>query len=397
MRGRELLAEARRLRGKLVAWRRHLHMYPEPSMEEHETAAFVVERLREIGVARVSAGVGGTGVLGLVRGRGSKTVALRADIDALELVEENEVEYRSRRPGLMHGCGHDAHVACLLGAAAILNARRERLRGNVKLIFQPGEEGAGGAARMIEEGALERPRVAAIAALHVDPDTPAGWVAVRRGFDTAQVDDVTLTVRGKTAHVAGPHEGADAIAIASQVLIAIQQFVPRRTNPMDRKLIGFGTIEGGTRRNVLADRVTLEGTIRTIEPEGRKAIVNFLKGDLRRLTRALGGRLELKIEEGYPPLVSDDRVVEVVEAAARAVLGQGRVKELERPGLGGEDFSYFALAGAPAAMMRLGTRDEKRGFTAPGHNSRFDLDDGRALPIGAAMLAATAMGMLERF
>jgi amidohydrolase len=394
----EILSHARQLRRKLVAWRRHLHMNPEPSMEEHETAAFVVERLREIGVAKVTPGVGKTGVVGLIRGRRPKTVGLRADMDALELVEENDVPYRSRRPGLMHGCGHDAHVACLLGAAAILHEMSGKLPGGVKLIFQPGEEGLGGARVRIGDGVLVRPRMRAIAALHVATDTEAGKIGIRRGYDTAQTEDVRLVIQGKTAHAARPDQGVDSIAVASQALIAIQQFVARHTNSVDRKLVTFGMIRGGTRANVLADKVELIGTIRTLEPEGRTAISDFLKRDLRKLVGAMGARLRVKIEkDGYPPSLNDDDVVDIVEDAAAEMLGAGNVVEIPKPNLGGEDFAYFGLAGIPAAMFRLGILDEKKGFASPGHSSTFDMDDRRVLPIGAAMLAATAVKMLEEF
>ena len=395
---KQMLSEARRLGPKLVAWRRHMHMNPEPSMEEHETAAFVAERLREIGVERVQTGVGKTGVVGLIRGRRPKAVGLRADMDALELREENDVPYRSQRPGLMHACGHDAHVACLLGAAALLQGMRERLPGGVKLIFQPGEEGSGGARYMIEDGVLERPKMRAIAALHVATDTEAGKIGVRRGYDTAQTEDVRVTIQGKTAHAARPDQGVDSIAVASQALIAIQQFVARHTNSVDRKLVTFGIIRGGTRANVLADRVELIGTIRSLEPEGRAAITQFLTRDLRKLVGAMGARLRVKIEtDGYPPSLNDDKVVDVVEGTGTEMLGAENVVEIPKPNLGGEDFAYFGLAGIPAAMFRLGIRDEKKGFASPGHSSTFDLDDRRVLPIGAAMLAATAVRMLEEF
>ena len=394
----QILAEARELGPKIVSWRRHLHMHPESSMQEHETAAYVVERLREIGVEQVREGVGQTGVVALVRGRGRKTVGLRADMDALELEEANRVPYRSKRQGLMHACGHDAHVACLLGAAAILKKRSARLPGGVKLIFQPGEEGTGGARFMIEDGVLERPKMNAIAALHVDTQVESGKIGVRRGFDTAQTEDVRLVVKGKAAHAARPDQGVDAIAVASQALIAIQQFVARHTDSVDRKLVTFGMIRGGTRVNVLAEEVELIGTIRTLEPEGRQAIHRFLKTDLRKLVGAMGARLEVKFDKnGYPPLVNDDEVVDVVSEVAEGMLGAKNLVEVPKPCLGGEDFSYFALGGVPAAMFRLGIRDEKKGFTSAGHSSTFDMDDKRVLPVGAAMMAAAAIGMLESF
>ncbi len=248
---------------------------------------------------------------------------------------------------------------------------------------------------MIADGVLARPKVSAIAALHVDTETASGKVGIRRGYDTAQVDDVTLTVRGKTSHVARPDLGVDAISAACQAFLAIQQFVARHTNPLDRRLIGFGIIRGGTRMNILADEVSLEGTIRSLEPESRQAILRFLRGDLRKVVAAVGASLRVKIEESYPPLVNNDGVVDVIAGAAREMLGEDGLTEIPRPGLGGEDFSYFALAGVPAAMFRIGIRDEKKGFVAPGHNAQFDFDDRRVLPIGAAMLTLTAVRLLE--
>jgi len=398
-RATEFLARGKTLAPKLSAWRRHLHMHPEPSMGEHETAAFVVERLREMGIDEVRSGVGRTGVVALVRGKGrGKAVGLRADMDALDMEEANDVPYRSRRPGLMHACGHDGHVAALLGAAAILHEARSQLPGSVKLIFQPGEEGAGGARYMIEDGVLERPKLRAISALHVATDVDSGKIGLRRGYDTAQTEDVRLLVRGRAAHAARPDQGVDSIAVASQALIAIQQFIARHTNSVDRKLVTFGIIRGGTRSNVLAESVEIIGTIRSLEPEGREAVLKFLKRDLRKLVGAMGARLSVTIDkDGYPRSMNDDRVVDVVAEAATEIVGPTGVVEVPKPNLGGEDFAYFGLAGVPAAMFRLGIRDEKKGFTSPGHSSTFDFDDRRVLSIGAAMLAATAALMLERF
>jgi len=385
-----------RLRDDLVSWRRHFHMYPEPSMQEYETAGYVAERLREIGITQVRTGVGETGVVALVRGgrKRGKTVALRADMDALEMTEETGAEYASCRPGMMHACGHDAHTACLLGAAAILHDMRDRLPGNVKLIFQPGEEGAGGALRMIKDGVLEGPKVQAIAALHLFGDLPAGHLGVNAGYMLAQTDDVVLTILGRSAHAARPHQGVDSIAVAAQVLLAVQQFVARHTDPIDRRLVTFGMIEGGTRTNILASQVTVRGTIRTLEPGSREAILRFLKRDLHKLVEAMGARLEVEHHEGYPPLYNDEGVAEAIAAAGTEVPGPGRIWRDLPPSLGGEDFAYFVQAGVPGAMARLGTRDEDKGFTSALHQSTFDFDDCAVLPVGAAVLAATAVKLL---
>ncbi len=380
---------------EITAWRRHLHMHPEPSMQEHATAAFVVEHLREMGIEDIRTGVGETGVVALIRGRGKKTVGLRADMDALEMPEKNAVTYRSRRPGMMHACGHDGHTAALLGAAALLHGLRDRLPGQVKLIFQPGEEGAGGAVKMIRDGVLENPSLSALAALHVGMDYPAGTISVAAGAFTAQVDDIDIVISGRTAHAARPDQGVDAIAIAGQVLVALQQFVARSTNPLTPKVISIGLVQGGTRRNVAADQVTLIGTVRTLQAETREKVLTFLSRDLRKFVEALGGRVKVNVDRNYPPLVNDAHVAAVIEAAGADIVGKDRVLGRGGPILGGEDFAYFGEAGVPVAMFELGIRDEAKGFTAPGHNSRFDFDDARVLPLGAALLADTAFRMLE--
>ena len=386
---------AHELAPKLSQWRRHLHMHPESSMQEHDTAAYVVAQLQALGVEDIKTGVGETGVVALIRGQGKRIVALRADMDALELTEQNDVPYRSQRPGLMHACGHDGHVAGLLGVAAMLQQLRDQMPGSVKLIFQPGEEGAGGAAKMIADGVLERPKVAGIAALHVDTETPSGTVSVQRGILCAQVDEVYMSILGKSAHAARPDEGVDAIAVTSQALIAMQQFIARHTNAVDRKLLTIGVIHGGTRHNILADEVQLVGTIRTLEPEGRAKILRFLTQDLRKLVGAMGARVKLRIDESYPPVVNDDRVVDLCEAAGADIVGKAKVLHRAQPVLGGEDFAYFGQAGIPAAMFELGIRDEKKGFISPGHSTTFDFDDRRVLPLGAAMLCDVAWRMLE--
>ncbi len=392
-----MMEHATAMAAELVAWRRHLHMHPEPSMEEHETAAFVVERLREIGVEEIREGVGETGVVAMIRGQGDRAVGLRADMDALEMPEESDAEYASRVDGMMHACGHDGHTACLLGVASILHEMGDSLPGAVKLIFQPGEEGAAGARRMIQDGCLEDPEIEAIVAQHVQPDIASGTVGLTRGFVTAQSDSIDLTFIGETAHAARPHQGTDAISLASQALSAIQQFLARSTNPLDRKVVTFGTIEGGTRRNVLADRVSVSGTLRTYEEETREAVIDFIGNRLRSMVSALNGRLEVSISEGYPPLWNEDWVLDRAGEAAREVVGDDRVEEVKYPSMGAEDFAFFQHDGhVPAAMLRLGTRDEQKGFIWPVHNTRFDFDDEVVLPAGAAVLANTAVKLLER-
>lgn len=388
---------AEELTDDLIAWRRHLHMHPEPSMQEHQTAAFVAGRLREIGIDEIHEGIGETGVVAILRGQGERCVALRADMDALELTEQTGAQYASRNEGVMHACGHDGHTACLLGAAAILHGMGADLPGVVKLIFQPGEEGAGGALRMIEDGVLEDPVPEAIVAQHVQPDIEQGHIGLTRGFVTAQSDSVDLAILGDASHAARPHQGADAISLTAQAIAAIQQFVARCTDPIHRKVVTFGTIAGGTRRNILADRVELVGTVRTYEPATREAIIDFLGNRLRTIVAELGGRLEVGIGEGYPPLWNEDWVLDCAGQAACEVLGSERLAETPYPSMGSEDFAFFQHVGhLPAAMLRLGTRDEQSGFLHAVHTTRFDFNDAVVLPAGAAVYAASAVKLLQR-
>lgn len=388
-----IYASALEIAEDLVRWRRHLHENPEPSMQEHETARYVADILDEKGIP-FETGIGETGVVGLIGTGDGPTVALRADMDALEITEANDVPYASQRPGMMHACGHDAHTASLLGAATIL-ADME-LPGSVKLIFQPGEEGYAGARKMIRDGCLTDPDIKAIAGLHVTNEVVSGQVGIRRGFWTAQSDNIDMTIHGQSAHASRPDQGTDAISLAAGAQTAIQQFIARHTSAVDRKLLTFGTIEGGTRRNILADRVTLEGTIRSLEPRGRQAILDFLKDRLPAIVGAMGGEVKVTLHEGYPPLVNDDGVVDAIEDAALELFGAESVEQVPQPVLGAEDFAYYATEGGiPAAMCRLGVYDEEKGFTGGLHSTTFDLDDARVLPIGAALLAGTAVMMLQ--
>jgi amidohydrolase len=394
--GPQVMKRALELTEKLVEWRRHIHRNPEPSMEEHETAAYVVDQLAELGLNEVKTGVGQTGVTCMVRGaKGRRTVGLRADMDALEIEERTGATYASQKPGLMHACGHDAHSTCLLGAGAILASMPERVPGNVKLVFQPGEEGAAGALKMINDGCLTAPEVTAIAGLHVSPDVPGACIATTHGFMTAQTDNIDMTIRGSAAHAARPDSGIDAIAIAAQAITTIQQFIGRHTNALDRKLVTFGTIHGGTRANILADEVKLVGTMRTVEPAGREALLKFLNKDLRKIVGAMGGKLSINVAEGYPPLINDHGVVDSIETAVEATIGKERLVSFPTPVLGGEDFAYFSTVGRiPTGNCRLGTRDEEKGFTHELHTNKFDFDDVECLPVGAACLAMTAITML---
>jgi amidohydrolase len=379
-----ILDKALALGQRLTAIRRAIHRHPELGFQEFETSALVAENLAELGI-RVDTEVGGTGVVGYL-GEGSPVIALRADMDALPIQEESDVPYASQVPGVMHACGHDAHVACLLGAAALLSGAN--LPGQVRFLFQPSEEGKdaegkSGAQRLIEDGAMEG--VGAVVGLHVYTNAPLGTIEISPGPLMAAVDDFDLLVLGQSAHGADPYKGVDAIVLAAQVLTAIQTIVARRIPATKTGVITVGTISGGIRRNILADCVRLEGTVRSFDPEVRET----LRTELERacgLARSLGGDCELAITSHGPPVINHSTLAELAQQVGSELLGSYGIRPAE-PEMGGEDFA-FLLQHAPGAYFRLGVATPGQPLRRA-HSPNFDLDE-RALPIGAAILAETA-------
>ncbi len=392
----ELLQQARTLHEQIRSWRRRIHRYPELGFTETRTAGLINATLFDMGI-ETETEVAKTGVVGTIRGGEGPVVGLRADIDALPITEQNGTEFDSIRPGIMHACGHDAHTAMLLGAAKILKglADQGRLPGTVRLLFQPSEEGQdeegkSGGMRMIEEGALEG--LEAVFGLHVDTSLDAGTVATRPGPMMASADTFTIVLEGQAAHAARPHQGIDTIALAAQVIQAVHQVVSRRLNPVEEGVITIGTIQGGTKENILAERVTMTGTLRSFTPENDQ----LLQEELRRACRigeTLGGRFDLQIHTGYPPVINDPQATQVLVSALNDLLGEPHV--LEAPKLmAGEDFSFMARE-VPACFLRFGVHNpawEQRYFV---HTPTFRLDE-EALPIGTASLVATAIAWMMR-
>ena len=387
-----MLKRAQRLSETLVALRRAVHRHPELGFQELRTAGLIADRLAELDIS-VRSGVAKTGVVGDLAARGSAgpCIALRADMDALPIQEESEASYASEVPGVMHACGHDVHVACLLGAAQLLAeaAAEGRLRGRVRFLFQPAEEmqddeGLSGAMRMVNEGMMEG--VDAVVGLHVWADVPVGTIGIREGVTTAYPDKFVLVVKGQEAHGAYPQEGVDAISLAAQVIQALQTVVSRRLDPTRGKVLTVGTIEGGSAQNVLAGEVTMTGTIRTFEPETRETLMSEMEQACG-VARALGGDFELTVIPGYIPIINDAGLTALVRQVCVDLLGRENVQDQPLE-MGGEDFSYFARE-APGCFFWLGG-----GF--PGepkrihHHPRFDVDE-RCLPLGAALLAETAI------
>ncbi|MHB1132601.1 MAG: M20 metallopeptidase family protein [Chloroflexota bacterium] len=385
-----MLERAQSLHSTLSNFRRAIHRQPELGFAETATAALAAEHLRGLGM-RVRTGVAKTGVIGYL-GEGRPVVMLRADMDALQLTELNEVSYASQVPGMMHACGHDAHVACLLGAATLLAA--DPPPGQVRFLFQPSEEGSDadgkhGGQRVMEEGHVDD--LDAVFGLHSEPRLPTGQIAVRSGTLTFASDTFRGAVLGRLSHGARPHEGLDAIALAAQVVTGLNQIVSRRVAPLDSAVVTVGMISGGTRPNIVAGRVELAGTLRSAQEETRQRVFTEVERAFR-LAEVLGGGYELDIEYGCPAVVNDEALATLVRDVGENLLGHDNVRPGD-PVQASEDFS-FLISKAPGCFFRLGV-----GF--PGeeprviHSATFDVNEA-ALPIGAAMLAGVARAFLER-
>lgn len=390
----EILGKAEGIRDWMVEIRRDLHMYPELSTEEYRTGEKIVDHLENLGI-EYQTGIAGTGIVGIIRGKKTgKTVALRADMDALPIQDKKEVAYRSRLAGKMHACGHDAHVAILLGASRILKGMEDDLEGNVKLFFQPAEETVGGARPMVEAGVMEDPKVDAVFGLHVSVELNVGEIGIKYGQMNAYSDNIRVLVHGKSSHGAYPQDGIDAILIASQIVTALQSVVSRNVDPRNSAVISFGTIKGGSQDNIIADRVELTGTIRSLDPSTRKLVIKQIEAIVGQIARAMGGRAQCIIGEGYTAIINTDSIVDIVKNNGENILGRDRVIVLEDKSLGVEDFAYFAEA-APAAFYRLGCRNEEKGIVHDAHYCLFDIDED-ALVYGAALQAKNALSVLQK-
>ena len=388
-----MLHRARALQDEMVAVRRDLHRHPELSFQEHRTAGLVAERLEGLGLD-VRTGVGITGVVGEIRTGDGPTIALRADMDALPIQEEPDHEFGSTVAGVMHACGHDAHTSGLLGTARILAeaaTAHELPPGTVRFLFQPSEEtvdaeGKSGATRMIEDGAMVD--VDAVVGLHVGAHLPLGLVCVAPGTVMAGGEEIEVRIRGHAAHAARPHEGIDALLLASQGLLASQQAVSRRIAPSDAGVVTFGRIEGGTAPNIIADHVLLRGTLRYFREEVRDRLRDAVRSAFA-TADALGGSARVTFRPGYPPVVNDPAVTEAVRRAAGSVVGADCVLQADRI-LEAEDFGILARE-APGAFFWLGAAlPEARQH----HHPRFDIDES-ALSLGAATLAASVVELLR--
>ncbi len=379
---------------EIQAIRHHIHSHPELSFQEHQTAAFVIRKLEEYGIPYQS-GIAGTGIVGLIEGKnpGKRCVALRSELDALPILEANDVPYRSQHDGVMHACGHDAHTSCLLGAARILNELKDQWEGTVKLIFQPGEEKhPGGASLMIAAGVLESPRPDAIIALHVYPNMPGGTVGFRSGQYMASTDEIYIAIEGKGGHAALPHTTVDPVAIAAQVIINLQQIVSRKANPIIPTVLSFGRISGGHVNNVIPDRVEVDGTFRTMDEQWRRQAHQWIHEIVHHTCAAYGAKGTIDIPKGYPSLFNDPALTGQAEGWARIFLGEDHVKQLDLR-MTADDFAFYSQQ-IPGCFFRLGTNRNNEGFTASVHNAHFDIDES-ALKTGVGLMAWLAVQALS--
>ncbi|HSG68635.1 MAG TPA: M20 family metallopeptidase, partial [Bacteroidales bacterium] len=367
---------------------------PELAFKEYNTAEFIAGKLEDYGIP-FTKGIAKTGIVALIEGRNpaSRIVALRADMDALPIREQNENDYCSLNDGIMHACGHDAHMACLLGAAKILNQLKDDFTGTVKLIFQPSEESyPGGAIVMIEEGVLNNPAPAVIFGQHVFPELEAGFVGMRPGKYMASTDEVFITVRGKGGHAAIPDKVVDPVLIASHIVIALQQIVSRKASPVMPTVLSFGKIFCEGKTNVIPDEVTLEGIIRTFDEDWREEIKRQVKNIACGLAVSMGGSCDIFIDKGYPAVVNDEELTGRAWEYAVEYLGEEKVKNLEMR-MTAEDFSYFAQQ-IPGCFFRLGTRNEEKEITSNLHSSTFDIDES-SLETGMGIMAWFAVSELN--
>lgn len=376
------LERAEELRDYLFAARRRIHQEPELSFQEEKTAAFVAAELRAAGY-EVQEGIGGYGVRAMLRGgRPGRTIALRADMDALPIEEDNDLPFRSRHPGVMHACGHDAHTAMLLTAARAMRPRAASLAGNVVFLFQPAEElPPGGAQAMIAAGALDDPPVDAIFGLHQGVAFDVGRMAIVSGPRSASSDSFHITILGRGGHAAMPHRTVDPIAVTGLLISALQQIISRQITPMQPAVLTIGSVHGGTKENVIPDEVTLAGTVRTFDPAVRKDIPRRIDAIVKGITEAHGAKYKLDYSFGYPVLINDPEMAVLARSAAERVFGAGNVVSSE-PAMAAEDFSYYLLR-APGAFCSLGVGTPGSGERPSSHSPRFRLDED-GLPYGVA-------------
>jgi amidohydrolase len=389
------LIKANEIKDELIDLRRDFHRNPELGFELYRTSQKVREFLEREGIDYKV--VAETGIVATIKGEGvgerAKTIAIRGDMDALPLCDKKNTLYSSKNIGKMHACGHDAHTTMVLGAAKILNSLKNQLNGNVKLLFEPAEETVGGARLMIEEGALENPKVDAVIGCHVDEGLPVGTIGIKSGVVYAASNPFKITIYGKGAHGASPHKAVDPIVIGSNVILALQTLVSREVNPTSPAVVTIGTFNGGTAQNIIPEEVTITGIIRTMKLEDREYFKSRLKEIVQGIVATFRGTCEIQIDESYPCLYNDDRMYKFFEKVANSTLGDENVTVVTEPTMGVESFAYFSLE-KPAMFYWLGCGNKERGIIHPAHSSMFDIDE-NCISLGVALHCATAYEFLN--
>ncbi|HEY4064768.1 MAG TPA: M20 family metallopeptidase [Puia sp.] len=368
-----------------ISIRHHLHAHPELSYQEFGTSKFVQEKLTELGIPFTVMAT--TGVVGIIEGRnpGKRVIALRADMDALPIREENDIPYKSVNEGVMHACGHDVHTTILLGASRILQELKEEWEGTVKLIFQPGEEkNPGGASLMIKEDVLKDPQPQAIFGLHVHPGLEIGKLSFRGGMVMASADELYITIKGKGGHAAAPHLTVDTILVASHLIVALQQIVSRNRNPLSPSVLSITSVQGGHTTNVIPSEVKLMGTFRAMDEEWRYRAHDLIRKMATELVHSMGAEIDLHIDVGYPMVYNNEALDPIARACAREYIGAANVLETEVR-LGAEDFGYYTRQ-IPGCFYRLGVMNVEKGITSGVHTPTFNIDES-AIGIGAGMMA----------
>lgn len=381
------------LKDEMIQIRRDFHQHPELSFEEKRTAGIIAKYLTDLGL-KVQTGIGGTGVVGLLSSKDpGNTLLLRADMDALPIKEQNEVKYKSQNDGIMHACGHDGHMAIVLTVAKILSRQRKEFSGHIKFVFQPAEEGPGGAKLMIDAGVMKNPKVDAAIGLHLWNNLPIGTIGIRRGPTMASMDLFTIKLLGKGGHGAMAHGAVDAIIMSGEVLSAIQTIASREISPLRSIVVHVGTIHGGCGFNIVADQVELRGTVRALDSKIQKTIPKRMKRILKGITAAMRGDFELDYQFGYPVLINDPSMTELVRKIVTEVVGDRRIFEIE-PTMVGEDMAFF-LREVPGCFFFVGSANNAKGLSAQHHGPFFDFDE-EAMVLGTEIMTKATLNYLRQ-
>ena len=382
---------------ELIKIRREFHKNPELGGCENKTMDLICSYLDSWGI-EFQKGVAETGVVAIVRGKKivknkSICIGIRADIDALPINEEADVDFKSMNEGIMHACGHDAHTTVALGTAKIIKSMESELMGDVKFFFQPAEETTGGAERMIKAGCLQNPDVDYVFGLHVDPNLKTGKISIKYGKMMASSDELNIKIIGKSTHGAHPHDGIDPIVIASNLVMALQSLVSRNISPLNSAVVTMGSIHGGTGGNIISDEVSMVGILRTLDPETREFVKKRIAELVESIPKAMGGEGILQIRESYGALINNKEAVDFIKETAVKILGIENVVELEHPNMGTEDFSYFCQ-NTKACFFNLGCRSENNITVYPIHSSKFILDEG-CLEIGVKLQVENILRLIN--